>query len=162
MNRPSTDVQSLTSLCLKCLERNVEKIRHFDTSFGEVPPHLMFPVLKKTTPNHLEQIFQYHRSSLKEYDELWKPFVLKEFGDVRRSIERKEFELPESGWRDLYLRRLKERSDNLMKAKRKLEQNRKEAEKERSKKKVMVLERPLDTKAKPRHWSQVQGKFFVR
>ncbi|KAJ3212699.1 hypothetical protein HDU67_003655, partial [Dinochytrium kinnereticum] len=99
------------------------------------------PILRRASLSQLESIITAnHPSSLPDYDDLWRPFVFKDFTDMRKSSLTSP---PQEGWRSFYHKRQRDRLENLAKAKRHLERSRMEAEMERQRKKVMVLDAPV-------------------
>ncbi|KAI8849773.1 hypothetical protein BC829DRAFT_442655 [Chytridium lagenaria] len=141
---PPNTPPSLISIASRCLERNINTLnpRH---NLGEVPVHLMLPILKRSTFTQLETLLAHHPTSHPDYDPLYRHFVIQEFTDIRR-LNPDTVPPPYTGWRDLLFARRKEREVSLARAKRHLEKSRREAELERERKRVMMIERPLDVK----------------
>ncbi|KAJ3414729.1 Elongin-A [Chytridiales sp. JEL 0842] len=140
-------VPSLVALCTKTLCQNIDSIGSLETALGTAPYHLMKPIFKRATRDQLEYILQWNPDMIEDTDELWKAFVVKDYADVRRAVEQPDFKPPDS-WRDYWKMRKEEVERRLELTRQKLNKRNKALEEQKEKKKILVLEKPLQTKQK--------------
>ncbi|KAJ3194287.1 hypothetical protein HK101_003057, partial [Irineochytrium annulatum] len=142
------------------LENDPKLITTLATSLGPAPLHHLLPALRKLPYERLELIHGWNADVVPGLDEdldpLYRVHAAHQFYDIFRAVEKNPDLMaadinPEvTTWRDLIKERERERRVKLERAKSKLAEGRKVAEKE--KKKVVILDRPLLTARKSSGW----------